>query len=1376
MFVRNLFKLFSLLLILTSEAIAQINTTISFENINTDKGLSSNRINGIIQDNNGFLWITTNNGLNRFDGVENKAYYKHFDDSTSLSNNTILTQYCDSENQLWFLTVNYLHRYNEKLDNFDRFLLSAKKESSRYGSKGAITSDQHGNIWIGTPTNGLFVLPRSGKICQRVLPQIDAVSALFVDNTGDLWIGGENGTLYFYQPDNKHFRKFQVPLKLRRILIEDFTRKIWKDKTGKINLMLSSGFFQFNPATSQFTSYTEWNTKVNHANNELRSVYFDESSVWVGTQGSGLFIFNPESEKVTHLESISNNPGSLSNNSITTIIKDQQGVYWITTSDGLNKYDPTMKLFAHYQKIPNNPNSLHYNFVSSFCESPDGTIWIGTFGQGIAVFNRESETFKVLKNVPGNSESLVNDAVRAVIPDKHGNIWVGTTNGLSKYDLKNKRFTNFKSSGNNKSLISDDITSLMVSSDDQLYIGTNGDGISKCSLNPFNPEEFTNYTLTNSQLSSGRVRKILELNNGTVAFGTLGGGLNLLTKEEISHITLSEFSKSIDSDYINALCEDTDNNLWVGTWDGLFLLDSTLTILKQFNTTNGIPDNEISGILTDKKGDIWVSSMNGLSHLSKTEGTDYKITNYTPHNGLQGSYFTTYSTLKTSDGELYFGGYNGFNCFYPEKISINKESPKVVFTDFQIFNQSVPINQPIYGRVLMNENITKTKSITLNYKHRIIGFRFAAMTTSQIEKVKYACLMEGVDPDWVYLDYNQRFISYNNLSPGEYTFTVKACNADGIWSETGTSITVKMLPPFWKTWYAYVFYVLLISGLMYLAREYSLSRARLENAALLERIHREKDAEINNLKIKFFINISHEIRTPLSLIVAPLEKLLHTENISHELKKHLEIMYGNAQRLLTLINQLLDFRKIETGNVHLHVAQYDIVGFVSEIKEAFAESAARKNITLALESNVKTLQIWFDPDSMEKIMFNLLSNAIKFTLQGGSIQLVVSHLPERKQCEILVRDSGIGVPADKLEKLFDRFYQVDSKSFLKQDTMGSGIGLSIVKNLVELHKGEINVESTEGEFTQFRMVFRTGKGHLENNDYITVSDEPVPYSLNFRSVAPIIEDGETGNSQDLEPTSKKKKDVKILIVEDNPEIRYYLKQSLQENYETMEAADGKIGYELAVQHIPDLIITDVMMPERDGIELCRMLKNEMLTQHIPIIILSAKSTIEDTLEGLETGADDYIPKPFNEQILLAKVRTLLTNRQKMIEKYRLQPTIEHQGKDDATLNFDDPFVNRVVDFIRTNISDESLSNERIEAHFKTSKMQLYRKLKAITGWSVNSLIREVRITEAKKLLKNPEINISEIAYQLGFSDPLYFSKYFKKEVGVAPVQFRKDSK
>jgi YesN/AraC family two-component response regulator len=375
-------------------------------------------------------------------------------------------------------------------------------------------------------------------------------------------------------------------------------------------------------------------------------------------------------------------------------------------------------------------------------------------------------------------------------------------------------------------------------------------------------------------------------------------------------------------------------------------------------------------------------------------------------------------------------------------------------------------------------------------------------------------------------------------------------------------------------------------------------------------------------------------------------------------------------------------------------------------------------------------------------------------------------------CEIIVLDNGIGVASDKLEKLFDRFYQVDSKSFVKHDNIGSGIGLSIVKNLVELHKGEISVESIPGEYTLFRIVFKSGKQHLENNNNITIALEPIPFSVNIRNTGPEMEIPEPAELQ-LAQESKNK--IRILIVEDNPEIRYYLKQSLHMWYEILEASNGKAGYKQALQHIPDLVITDVMMPEMDGIELCKVLKNELLTMHIPIIILSAKSTIEDTLEGLETGADDYVPKPFNEQILLAKIKTLLANRQKLIEKFQVHQYKQSESEEYNSLNFDDPFVDRLVDFITTNLSDEELSNEKIEHHFKTNKMQLYRKLKAVTGWSVNNLIREIKIREAMRLLKDSELNISEIAYNLGFSDPLYFSKYFKKEVGVAPQQYRKQN-
>jgi signal transduction histidine kinase/ligand-binding sensor domain-containing protein/DNA-binding response OmpR family regulator len=1374
--VFSVFNLVFLILVFTVyRNLSAQNSKITFERITTDHGLSSNRISGIVQDKTGFLWLATNNGLNRFDGIEIKQYIKQQDDTTSLSNNSILALYCDRDDELWILTFNYLHRYNKKTDNFDRFVLSDKKVSYRIENKGMISEDTSGNIWVGTPYTGLFCYNKSTNIFIRVLHEITTVSSVFCDQTGKLWIGGENGLLIKYDPVSKSYKKFLHSIVSERIIQDNFIWKIWQTNPGHINLLLFNGFYQFDFITEKFSEIAAWNKKINYTVNEFRTVYQDNQTLWTGTQGGGLFKIDLEKGSSDHFQTISNSLNSLSNNSVTAILKDRSGVYWVATKDGLNKYDPTMELFEHFQHNPENPNSLQYNFVSSFCESPDGTICVGTFGKGITFFNRRNENFQPLRHSNENSGSLINEVVRALEPDREGNIWIGTIKGLSCYNLKNKSFTNYRSTPGKGGLVSGNIMSLLLAGNNQLYIGTLSDGVMVCDPSRLPKEGFRKFNNEIPSFNNSNVRKMIELHNGTIVFGTLGNGLFFVKDKKVLNVSPSELSKSVDSEYVNALSEDKDKNIWVGTWDGLFLLDSTYVIRKQFYTMNGLPSNEITGILTDNNNNIWVSGMNGLSQLTKNDGFDYKITNYSAHNGLQGSYFTAYATLKTSDGELYFGGYNGFNRFYPERIHSIHELPEVKFTDFQVFNQSVPINKKIEGRILLTQNISDTKTITLNFKHRVIGFRFAAMTTSQVEKVKYACQMKGIDPDWVYMDYNRRSISYNNLPPGEYTLTVKACNADGIWNTKSTSITIKVLPPFWKSWWAYILYTLFIAGLLYLAREYSLSRTRLENKALLERVHREKDAEINNLKIKFFINISHEIRTPLSLIIAPLEKLLYSATISQEIKKHLEIIYSNAQRLLTLINQLLDFRKIESGNVHLYVAPYNMINFIHEIKKAFDDNAAHKNIEFLVFPGTDSLQAWFDPDSMEKIMFNLLSNALKFTRPGGSIKIFVNHLSQEGKFEILIRDSGIGIAAENLEKIFDLFYQAENRSFLKQDSMGTGIGLSIVKNLVELHKGEISVSSTTDEFTQFRMVFKTGKKHLENNNNITISENPLPFSLNFHALAANMEESDGLETSESTNCRKSKKEIKILIVEDNPEIRYYLKQSLQDNYDTLEASDGKIGCEMALQFIPDLIITDIMMPERNGIELCQILKNEMLTQHIPIIILSAKSSLEDTLEGLESGADDYVAKPFNEQILRAKIKSLLVNRQKLIEKYRHPVSGQNNDNEPYVLLFDDPLVKRISEFVCDNLSDEELTSEKIEEHFKISKMQLYRKLKATTGWSVNSLIREIRIRKAKKLLRNSEMNISEIAYNLGFSDPLYFSKYFKKEVGKAPLQYKKEN-
>ena len=630
---------FSLLIFIYSIQINGQNQQLTFERVTAEQGLTSNRINGIVQDQDGFIWIATNNGLNRYDGFENKQYTKIQDDTTSLSNNSVLALYCDSDNQLWILTINYLHRYNRKLDNFDRFLLSEKKESYRYENKGIITADNSGNIWVGTPTNGIFWLNKQNNRCLKILPEVNSVSSVFADATGNLWIGGINGELTIYDITSKSARQFKIPDQLRRSVSDDYIWKIWRDNLGKIILFTTCGFFHFDENTGQFIVMTDWNKMVNSADNELRSVYNDEETLWVGTQGRGLYLVDLKKRIATRIQTISNNLNSLSNNSVTSVIKDRAGVYWIATKDGLNKYDPTMELFAHYQNEPGNPNSLHYNFVSSFCESPEGIIWVGTFGKGIAVFDRKKETFQTIMQKPGNTESLVNDVVRALEPDRNGNIWVATTNGLSAYNVRQKRFTNYKSSTEKGSIASNDILSLLVSKDNRLFVGTNGNGVSVADLSRVEPDGFKSCTPDFGLLSSGKVRKMIELSNGTIVFGTIGGGLDFLFQEKVTPMRLSEFSKSVDSDYVNALSEDQNKNVWVGTWDGLFLLDSALQIRKQFSTATGLPSNEISGIITDNKGDIWVSGMNGLSQLSPTGDNEYKISNYTSRNGLQGSYF-----------------------------------------------------------------------------------------------------------------------------------------------------------------------------------------------------------------------------------------------------------------------------------------------------------------------------------------------------------------------------------------------------------------------------------------------------------------------------------------------------------------------------------------------------------------------------------------------------------------------------------------------------------------------------------------------------------------------------------------------------------------
>jgi signal transduction histidine kinase/ligand-binding sensor domain-containing protein/DNA-binding response OmpR family regulator len=1352
-----------------------VNRVLSFERLTTENGLSSNRINSVIQDTLGFIWVATDDGLNRLDGIEVRRFIKQMNNDNSLSSNSILNIFNDRNGKTWILTINYLHRYDRSTDRFKRYLLADEKISYRYENKGVISQDNQGNIWIGSPIFGLFRFDSSSDTCKRILPEINDVSSIYPDEYGQIWIGGANGGITCYQVETGKVKRYQVPDSIRRIVKNDYVWHISKSDNGNILLMLTSGFFDLDIETGKISLNNFLNEKINNKEVDLRSILIEPDYIWIGTQGQGLYCMNKKDNSLSCSQTSINNDNTLSNNSVNSILRDSFGVLWVGTKDGLNKYDHRNQLFIHFQHNPDNPKSLHFNFVSSFCEGPDETIWVGTFGKGISIFNPKNETFTPAFHGPGSSQTLKNNAVRALEPDKNGHIWIGTVDGLAKYDYKTHHLTNYDLSGLTGNRAANDILSLLIANDSILWIGTNGIGVLQSRIEDGQLKDLINYNGTNHYLSSNKIRQMIQMNNGDICLGSFGGGVNIIRNHQVIKIMPSEISGNVESDYINALCEDSHHNLWIGTWDGLFIADSTCKLIHHLGNFNGLPTGEITGILKDDNSGLWVGGMNGLSHIEHNSNAGFNISNYSTRDGLQGSYFTTYSTLKTKKGEMYFGGQNGFNRFLPSQISFSSVMPKVVFIDFQVFNQSVKVNERIRGRVLLKQNILDTRSITLNYKHQSIGFKFAALNTSQVQKIKYAYMLKGIDQDWIYRDYNNRLITYNNLPSGKYQLIVRACNVNGVWDHNGTSIDIVMLPPFWLTWWAYSIYGVLIIGLLIMVREMAISRTNLKNRALVEKIEREKDAEINNLKIKFFINISHEIRTPLTLIVAPLEKLLTKNNLPKEIRKSLTLINSNSIRLLNLVNQLLEFRKIETMNIHLNVVQYDIIAFINEIKSVFGYLALSKKIDFKLETNLSTFNLWFDPDSFEKILYNLLSNAFKFTPNGGAITIGAFYLKEEQIFELSVHDTGIGIAPEHIEKLFDRFYQVDSRNFSSYPSIGSGIGLSIVKNLVELHDGRILVESKENQYTIFRMRFKTGNIHFKDKDYVTIKNLQEKYtpSITVPQIISSLKDDDEPSEDDNKQAKDAGKRMKILVIEDNPEIRYYLKESLKPTYDVLEASNGLEGLQIAIEHIPDLTITDVMMPEMNGIELCKKIKSNLLTQHIPVVILSAKNAIDDVLEGLHTGADEYIPKPFNEQLLLAKMDSLIKNRIKLKEKFGLALKSGEDFKEPVFEKYSDPFVNQVIEYIVDNISDLELNNIKIEAHFKTNKLQLYRKLKAVTGMSVNVIIKNIRLKEASKLLKHSDKNISEIAYLVGFSDPLYFSRFFKCEIGIAPNQYRK---
>ena len=860
-------------------------------------------------------------------------------------------------------------------------------------------------------------------------------------------------------------------------------------------------------------------------------------------------------------------------------------------------------------------------------------------------------------------------------------------------------------------------------------------------------KKIRNYNTSKAgSIHANYVTVFMEDRQGRIWIGT-GYGIDVYDKStgKFRHyITQAGNDGSLSNNSILSIIQDSHDRIWIGTHGGLNLFDSTTDRFKAYTTAHGLPHNSILTIVEDDDSDLWISTPNGISNLKFSKSSDstrFEAFNFDQFDGLQGQQFNENAALRTKKGEIVFGGSNGFNLFDPNSIPENKAVPPLVITQIEVLNQAIQPNVAYDGRTILTKALPFTESIELRHIDNVFSIEFAVLSFNHPEKSQYKYMLEGFDKKWISTTAEHRKVTYTNLDPGTYQFRVIAANNDGVWNEQGINLTITVLPPFWKTKMAVAFYVLFIAGALFLTRKLIQERERMKYAIEQERREAQRMHELDMMKIKFFTNVSHEFRTPLTLILTPIERMLRKPEEPVQPGQY-ELIYRNAKRLLNLVNQLLDFRKLEVQEVRFNPSEGDIISFVRETVLSFSDLSEKKAIPLGFHSDLEHLECVFDQDKLEKIIFNLLSNAFKFTSEGGEVSVKVS-LPESSLLELRVTDTGIGIPEDKQEKIFERFFQNElPRSMVNQ---GSGIGLSITKEFVKAHNGKISVESQPGKGSSFVVTIPVTRLNSQNKK---IGHSTSVESDQEQFVA--LENGKTST---------------VLLVEDNEDFRFYLKDNLGLQYRIIEAHDGKEGWEKFVAHSPDLVVSDIIMPGMNGIELCRKIKGDQRFSHTPVILLTGRTAEEQKLEGFESGAEDYITKPFNFEILLSRIKNLIQRESLQRE---VNPYLNVRASDVQITSLDEQLIAKAVSVVESRLSDPDFTVEELSRELGMSRVHLYKKLQGLTGKSPIEFIRSLRLQHAAQLLEKSQLTVSEIAYKVGFNNPKYFARYFKEEYKVLP--------
>lgn len=1317
-----------------------------FTHIGLEEGLSHSTIFGINQDKEGNLWFATYDGLNKYDGYNFTVYRHQYKNPKSIANDITRCVVIDDDSRIWVGTRDGLSLYNRRQNEFANFYYKKKEQNVAVTNIVPLQKDW---LMLGTAEGILLFDVQDGRFMSDTLSTALHLlrPSTLVRQEDCVYIGAE-GVVYTYSLRDGLLKKLvELPAKIQiNGILSQMSNRIWIATEG-------NGLYFYDLKSQQLKAYRYEDKASGLNSNYVRSLALDrENHLWVGTY-SGLNIYDEKKDCFSSIESSMNQAGALSQNSVRCIFRDSQGGMWLGTYwGGLNYYHPLCNRFQQIKHIPF-CNSLSDNVINCIVEDKNDNLWIGTSDGGLNFYDSTTKTYKNYLFNPDASEGVPFKDIKTVYVDESADkIYVGAHAGgmmvlhrkTGKKEFYNQQNSNLPSN-HIYSIISDGQGGLWIASlDCLLHFDIAG-------------KRFTIIDKDTEGHSMRRQNLLLFRDSKRRIW--VGGkvGLSVYNQQDMSLLPNTDFriSTALEHSFVNCIHEASSGHIWIGTRDGLFALREGDKELLQYTTDDGLPSNVIYGILEDGYGRLWISTNQGLSCFNPNSR---KLRNFTVVDGLQSNQFTTGSYCRASNGAMLFGGINGITLFRPETLIDNPYTPKPVINKLLVFNKEVLPNDETG---ILKENIECVDHITLKSSQNSFSISFVVSNYIAGIHNTFAYKLEGYNEEW-YRQGDISPVSYSNLPAGDYTFLLKAANNDGKWSREVAALHIRILPVWYCTWWALSIFVLSFILLIFALFRFFWQRKSMQAAIRMERLDKEKREEISQMKIRFYIDISHELRTPLTLIIAPLQELL--SNITgHWEREKLLYIQRNARRLLHLVNQLMDYRRAELGVFELKPIYANAYKRVLNIFLNYESLAKRKDIDYNFYTELQDDDVLFDGTYLDLIVNNLLSNAFKYTEDGESIS--VKLYKEDKSVVLQVIDTGVGISEDKQRKIFERFYQIESAH------EGSGIGLSLVQRLVELHHGKITLVSEVGKGSTFSIYIPQDKSVYSAEELLGSqgdSEEQRVYSTNAYDV--YVDDAEM---IEAEPDEKKEesKHGTILIVEDNAELRQYLSNGLSAQFGIIEAENGQKALELLKDNEVDLILSDVMMPVMDGVKFCKLVKQNLRTCHIPVYLLSAKVDIKYQLKGLQVGADDYIPKPFSMEILVAKILNMLRTRYRIFEHYSNTTEIEPEKITNNAM--DEEILKRAIAVVEKNMGNVDFSTEQFASEMNMSRSNLHLKLKAITGKSAIDFIHKIRFNRACQLLKEGKYTVSEISFMVGYNTPSYFAARFKKYIGCLPTEYGK---